>query len=67
MILKFNISGQFAFFKDKITTRNNQSYPSIHKPAILGIIGSILGKSGFSDFKESFYFKKYVRLLKAIK
>jgi CRISPR-associated protein Cas5h len=66
MILKFNVSGRFAFFKDKITTRNNSSYKSIHRPNILGILGSILGKSGFSDFKELGYIE-YLRDLNEIK
>lgn len=51
-ILKFNISGDFAFFKDKVFLRNNHSYPSIHRPALLGILGAILGMDGFSDFKK---------------
>jgi len=52
-VIKFQIKGEFAFFKNKINIRENYSYHSIHKPAILGILGAILGMDGFSDFKKN--------------
>lgn len=52
-ILKFNISSNFGYFQDKVNIRNNISYPSIHRPSILGIIGAILGIDGFAKLKEN--------------
>jgi CRISPR-associated protein Cas5h len=52
-ILKFNISSNFGYFQDKINIRNNISYPTIHRPAILGMLGAILGMDGFSKLNQN--------------
>lgn len=52
-LISFEIKGNFAFFKDKLSLRDNLSYPSIHKPAILGMLAAISGREGFSDFKKN--------------
>lgn len=61
-LIKFNIQGQFAFFKNHINRRENFSYPTIHKPAILGMLGAILGLNGFSSLNELGYIE-YIRTL----
>lgn len=65
-ILKFNISSNFAYFQDKVNLRNNISYPCIHKPAILGLLGAILGLDGFSKIKKNGEIK-YISELSSIK
>lgn len=51
-IIKFQITSDFAFFKDNLGMRGNFSYPVIHKPAVLGILGAICGYKGFLDYKK---------------
>jgi len=51
-VIKFQIKSDFAFFKDNLGLRGNFSYPMIHKPALLGILGAIMGYKGFLDYKK---------------
>lgn len=54
----FNIAGDFAFFKKN--DANDAvliSYNFIHKPAVLGIMGAILGLKGYPDQSNEFYEK----------
>jgi len=64
-ILKFNLSSNFAYFQDKVNIRNNISYPSIHRPSILGILGAILGLEGFNKIKENGLIK-YIEELSSV-
>lgn len=51
--LRFDISGKTAFFKNPdINVEINPTFNHIHKPALLGLLGAILGLKGLSDKKE---------------
>lgn len=61
-VLKFNISGKTAFFKNPdMNAEINPTFNHIHKPALLGLLGAILGLKGLSDKKE---FPEYYEKLK---
>ena len=48
--LKFTLSGNTAFFKVPSVNSNCYfTYGNIHKPALLGIFGAILGYSGYMN------------------
>ena len=52
--LKFNLSGRTAFFKKPdVNSYVYFTYSNIHKIAILGILGSILGLKGYNQQKKS--------------
>ena len=54
----FNIAGDFAFFKKNDANDTVLiSYNFIHKPAVLGIMGAILGLKGYPDQSNEFYEK----------
>ncbi|MBQ3438029.1 MAG: type I-B CRISPR-associated protein Cas5 [Fusobacterium sp.] len=46
--LKFNLSGETAFFKDNSINTVYLTYENIHRIALLGIFGAILGYSGYN-------------------
>ena len=49
-VLKFNLSGKTAFFKiPDVNTYVYFSYGHIHKVAILGMLGAILGYKGYNQ------------------
>ena len=51
-VLKFKLSGQTAFFKKPDVNSNVYfTYNSIHKVALTGMFGAILGYGGFNKFK----------------
>lgn len=51
-ILKFTLSGRTAFFKKPdVNTYLYFTYGNIHKVALLGIFGAILGYSGYNTMK----------------
>lgn len=53
MIVKFELSGDFAFFrKPDVNTIIRLTYPHIHKVALLGILGAICGYDGYIKQKE---------------
>jgi CRISPR-associated protein Cas5h len=54
--ISFTISGSVAFFKDPHRNDIECTYPHIHRPAILGICGAILGLRGRESDME--YYKK---------
>lgn len=59
-ILKFNLSGKTAFFKKpEVNTYLYFTYGHIHKVAILGILGSILGYDGYSQMREEDVFPEF--------
>ena len=62
-ILKFNLSGQFAFFKNPEVNSNYYfAFNNIHKIALLGILGSILGLKGYNQQGENEYPEFYDKL-----
>ena len=46
--LKFTLSGDSAFFKDNVINTVDLTYGNIHRVALLGIFGAILGYGGYS-------------------
>ena len=51
--LKFKLSGKSAFFKKpEVNTYCYFTYGNIHKVALLGIFGSIIGYNGYGDVKN---------------
>ncbi|SHK79465.1 CRISPR-associated protein Cas5h [Clostridium cavendishii DSM 21758] len=62
--LKFNISGKTAFFKKPdVNTYYYFTYGSIHKVALLGIVGAILGLKGYNQ-QENNRYPEFYELLK---
>lgn len=52
-ILKFNLSGKTAFFKKpEVNTYEYFTYGQIHKAALLGMLGAILGYRGYGSVRE---------------
>lgn len=52
-ILKFSLGGKTAFFKKpEVNTYFNFTFGNIHKVALLGIFGAILGYKGYSASKK---------------
>lgn len=47
--LKFTLKGETAFFKDNSINNIYLSYGNIHRVALLGIFGAILGYGGYSQ------------------
>ncbi|MGU8435319.1 CRISPR-associated protein Cas5 [Clostridium perfringens] len=62
--LKFELSGRYAFFKNPEFNLDGYefSFEHIHKPAILGILGAILGLKGRQQFKERNFLEYYSKL-----
>lgn len=51
--LKFTVSGKTAFFKiPEVNTVCYFTYGNLHKPALLGMLGAIMGYSGYNKQKE---------------
>lgn len=46
--LKFTLSGNSAFFKDNVINTVYLTYGNIHRVALLGMLGAILGYDGYS-------------------
>lgn len=62
-ILKFKLSGKTAFFKKPDVNQTVFfTYGNIHKPALLGIIGAVLGISGYAQQHENDYPRYYEEL-----
>ena len=52
-ILKFKLSGKNAFFKKpEVNTYCYFTYGNIHRVALLGILGAILGYKGYSQMQD---------------
>lgn len=61
--LKFNLSGGTAFFKKPdVNTYFYFTYGNIHKIALLGIIGAILGLKGYNQQGKNTYPEFYEKL-----
>lgn len=66
-ILKFTLSGPTAFFKKpEVNTYYSFTYGSIHKIALLGIFGSILGLGGYAQMKKEDTYPEFYEKLKHI-
>lgn len=51
--LKFTVSGKTAFFKiPEVNTVCYFTYGNLHKPALLGMLGAVMGYAGYSQQKE---------------
>ena len=71
-VLKFNLSGKFAFFKNEVMNDMYDTYPHIHKPALLGLFGAMLGYNGYAQTQKVFgtkeiEFPEYYEKLKDLK
>lgn len=64
-LISFDIQADFAFFRKPETNNTiNLSYNVIHRPAVLGILGAILGLDGY---KEKGKLPAYYEALKDVK
>ncbi|KLU76821.1 type I-B CRISPR-associated protein Cas5b [Clostridium botulinum] len=55
-VLKFNLSGETAFFKrPDVNTYLYFTYGNIHKVALLGILGAIMGYKGYNNQCNKIY------------
>jgi CRISPR-associated protein Cas5, Hmari subtype len=71
-VLKFNLSGDFAFFKNEVMNDIYDTYPHIHKPALLGLFGAMLGYDGYAQTQKVFgnednSYPEYYQKLKDLK
>lgn len=71
-VLKFNLSGKFAFFKNEVMNDMYDTYPHIHKPSLLGLFGAMLGYNGYAQTQKVFEkkeidFPEYYEKLKDLK
>ncbi len=52
-ILKFNLKGSHAFFKvPEVNTYYYFTYGNIHKVALLGMLGAIMGYKGYQLYRN---------------
>lgn len=65
-VLKFRLSGETAFFKKPdVNSECYFTYNSIHKVALLGLFGAIVGYKGYNNTnKEELYPEFYTKLSK---
>lgn len=64
-LISFDLKADFAFFRKPDTNATiNLSYNIIHRPAVLGILGAILGLEGY---KEKGKLPQYYEVLKEVK
>ncbi|QUH21809.1 type I-B CRISPR-associated protein Cas5b [Alkaliphilus sp. B6464] len=65
--LKFTLSGDFACFKRPHQNNKLFTYGNIHKVALLGILGSLLGYGGHSQKEEESVYPEFYEKLKDLK
>lgn len=65
--LIFNLSGQGAAYTKPHINSVNLTYQHIHKPALLGMLGAILGMKGHSSKKKDEEFPEFYEKLKGLK
>lgn len=66
--LKFTLKGQTAFFKKPdVNTYLYFTYGNIHKIAVLGILGAVLGFGGYNQQDKEAIYPEFYDKLKAIK
>lgn len=64
-LISFDLKADFAFFRKPDTNATiNLSYNIIHRPAVLGILGAIIGLEGY---KEKGKMPQYYEVLKDVK
>jgi len=67
-VLKFTLSGKTAFFKKpEVNTYFYFTYGNIHKVAILGIFGAILGYDGYNQMVKDDVYPEFYEKLKEVK
>lgn len=67
-VLKFTLSGENAFFKrPEVNTYFYFTYSCIHKVALLGIFGAILGYNGYNQVSKMDSYPEFYERLKDIK
>lgn len=67
-ILRFTLSGKHAMFKKPdVNSYLYFTYGQIHKPAVLGILGAILGYAGYNQMDKKSVYPKYYDKLQNIK
>jgi CRISPR-associated protein Cas5, subtype I-B/HMARI len=66
-VLKFMLSGKTAFFKrEDVNTHFYFTYGHIHKVALLGMFGAILGYGGYSQVNKNDVYPEFYERLKDI-
>jgi len=66
-ILKFTLSGKQAMFKKPdVNAIHYYTYGQIHKPALIGLLGAVLGYGGYSQMKASDVYPQYYQNLKGL-
>jgi CRISPR-associated protein Cas5h len=64
--LKFTLNGKTAFFKNpEVNSYYYFTYGNIHKPALLGLFGAILGYKGYA-YQDNNTYPEYYEKLKDI-
>ncbi len=64
-VLKFTLSGKDAFFrKPEVNTYYYFTYGNLHKVALLGIFGAILGYNGYGQMKPGDRYPEFYDMLK---
>lgn len=67
-ILKFNIKGKTAFFKKpEVNSYRYLTYGQLHKVALMGIFGCIVGLNGYREQSKEEVFPEFYEKLKHIK
>lgn len=66
-VIKFELSSTGAVFKKPYINNLNLTYSHIHKIALLGILGAILGLEGHNQKKESEMYPEFYEKLKGLK
>ncbi|MEG0295172.1 MAG: type I-B CRISPR-associated protein Cas5b [Clostridium sp.] len=67
-VLKFTLSGETAFFKKPdVNTYLYFTYGNVHKVALLGIFGAIIGYSGYNQQKKHDVYPEFYDKLKDVK
>lgn len=66
-VLKFNLSGETAFFKKPDVNQIYFTYGQIHKIALLGILGSCLGLNGYNQQRKDEEYPEFYEKLKGLK
>ncbi len=67
-ILRFTLSGKNAMFKKPdVNSYFYFTYGQIHKPALLGIFGAVLGYAGYNQMRKESVYPEYYDKLKNIR
>lgn len=67
-VLKFTLSGKQAMFKrPEVNTYYYFTYGQIHKPALLGIFGAVLGYKGYNQMRKNNDYPEYYEKLHNMK